>query len=144
MEQAEIKLIYSSFQNNFIDNVIAIISASASVKQRELKDARNFCKQYDIPLQEIDANEIEDSNYRENPINRCFFCKSALYSEMEKTIAEKFPGYVVLNGNNFSDFGDFRPGLEAAEKHKVFSPLAECKFTKEDIRIVAKYYKLPN
>lgn len=126
------------------EKVIAIISASASVKQRELEDARNFCKTFDIPLHEIDANEIDDSRYRENPINRCFFCKSALYTEMEKTIAEDYPGYAVLNGNNFSDFGDFRPGLEAADEHKVYSPLAECKFTKEDIRLVAKHYKLPN
>jgi len=126
------------------ENVIAIISASASVKQRELKDARNFCSRFDIPLYEIDAREIDDSNYRENPINRCFFCKSALYNEMEKTIADKYPDFVVLNGNNFSDFGDFRPGLKAAEEHKVYSPLAECKFTKDDIRAVAMHYELPN
>lgn len=126
------------------ENVIAIISASASVKQRELADARNFCIQFDIKLHEIDAREIDDSNYRDNPINRCFFCKSALYNEMEKTIAEKYNDYAVLNGNNYSDFGDFRPGLKAAEEHKVYSPLAECKFTKEDIRAVAKFYELPN
>jgi uncharacterized protein len=126
------------------DNVIAIISASASVKQRELRDARNFCSRFDIHLYEIDAREIDDSNYRENPINRCFFCKSALYSEMEKTLATKFQDFVVLNGNNFSDFGDFRPGLKAAEEHKVYSPLAECKFTKNDIRKLARHYKLPN
>ena len=126
------------------DNVIAIISASASVKQKELRDARNFCSRFDIPLYEIDAREIDDSNYRENPINRCFFCKSALYSEMEKTIASNYPDFVVLNGNNFSDFGDFRPGLKAADEHKVYSPLAECKFTKDDIRMIAKHYKLPN
>ncbi len=126
------------------ESVIAIISASASVKQRELTDARNFCNRFDIPLHEIDAREIDDSNYRENPINRCFFCKSALYSEMEKTIASNYPDFIVLNGNNFSDFGDFRPGLKAAEEHKVYSPLAECKFTKDDIRTVARYYELPN
>jgi uncharacterized protein len=125
------------------ENSVSIISASASVKNKELMDARNFCEKYDIRLIEIDAREIDDENYRTNPVNRCFFCKSALYEAMEKIIAEKFNGYAVLNGNNFSDFGDFRPGLKAAEEHKIFSPLAECKFTKEDIRLLAKHYGIP-
>jgi pyridinium-3,5-biscarboxylic acid mononucleotide sulfurtransferase len=125
------------------ENSVAIISASASVKNKELMDARNFCTKYNIRLVEIDANEIEDENYRINPVNRCFFCKSALYLAMEKIIANKFIGYAILNGNNFSDFGDFRPGLKAAEDHKIFSPLAECSFTKDDIRLLARYYELP-
>lgn len=123
---------------------VAIISASASVKEKELTDARNLCSLYDIQLVEIDAHEIDDENYRSNPTNRCFFCKTALYDEMEKLISAKFPGYKVLNGNNFSDFSDFRPGLKAADDHKVFSPLAECKFDKDDIRLLSKYYGLPN
>jgi uncharacterized protein len=125
------------------ENAVAIISASASVKTKELVDARNFAAKYDIRLEEIDSREIDNENYKANPINRCFFCKSALYEEMEKIIAEKFVGYAVLNGNNFSDFGDFRPGLKAAEDHKIFSPLAECGFNKEDIRMLAKHYGLP-
>jgi uncharacterized protein len=125
------------------ENSVGIISTSASVKNKELMDARKFCSTFDIRLVEIDANEIEDENYRVNPVNRCFFCKSALYNAMEKLVAEKFKGYSVLNGNNFSDFGDFRPGLKAAEDHKVFSPLAECGFTKDDIRLLAKHYGIP-
>jgi pyridinium-3,5-biscarboxylic acid mononucleotide sulfurtransferase len=123
---------------------VAVISASASVKAKELNDARNFCSKFDIRLVEIDAREIDDENYRNNPLNRCFFCKSALYNEMEKLVSQEFPGYPVLNGNNFSDFGDFRPGLQAADEHKVYSPLAECKFEKEDIRLISKHYGLPN
>lgn len=126
------------------ENSVAVISASASVKAKELNDARNFCSKFDIRLIETDAREIDDENYRNNPINRCFFCKSALYNEMEKLIAKNFPGYAVLNGNNYSDFGDFRPGLQAAEEHKIYSPLAECRFEKEDIRLISKHYGLPN
>jgi pyridinium-3,5-biscarboxylic acid mononucleotide sulfurtransferase len=126
------------------ENTIAVISASASLKIKDLKEARNFCRKYDIILKEIDAREMDDANYRKNPVNRCFYCKSALYSEMEKLIADEFPGYTVLNGNNFSDFGDYRPGLKAADDHKILSPLAECKFTKEDIREVSQWFGLPN
>ncbi|MBN1599910.1 MAG: ATP-dependent sacrificial sulfur transferase LarE [Bacteroidales bacterium] len=125
-------------------NAIAVISASASVKQRELDDARKFCMKYDILLDEVDAGEIEDTNYTSNPINRCYYCKSALYIKLEELISEKYKGYYVLNGNNFSDFSDYRPGLEAAAIHKVYSPLAECQFNKEDIRLVSRYYGLTN
>jgi uncharacterized protein len=125
-------------------NVIAVISASASVKQRELNEARSFCRLFDIVLHEIDANEMEDPNYRENPVNRCFFCKTALYTTIERLVTEQFPGYTVLNGNNFSDFGDYRPGLQAGKAHKVLSPLAECGFNKDDIRKLANHYGLPN
>jgi uncharacterized protein len=126
------------------DNVIAVISASASVKQKDLRDAKNFTRHFDIPLKEIDANEIADPNYADNPVNRCYFCKSALYNELDQLIAKTFKGFKVLNGNNYSDFGDYRPGLEAADQHRVLSPLADCKFTKEAIRLVAKHYGLPN
>ena len=126
------------------ENSAAVISASASLKLKELKEAKDFCALYDIQLIEIDSNEIEDENYRNNPVNRCFFCKSALYSEMEKLIANQLNGYSILNGNNFSDFGDFRPGLKAADEHKIYSPLAICKFKKEDIRLLAQHYGLPN
>jgi pyridinium-3,5-biscarboxylic acid mononucleotide sulfurtransferase len=126
------------------ENTLAVISASASLKSKELKEARNFCSRYDILLKEIDSGEIEDLNYSNNPINRCFYCKSALYNEMEKLIVNEFPGYTILNGNNFSDFGDFRPGLQAAENYKIMSPLAECRFTKEDIREVSNWFGLPN
>jgi pyridinium-3,5-biscarboxylic acid mononucleotide sulfurtransferase len=126
------------------ENVVAVISASASVKMKELTDAQNFCKQFDIDLLEIDAREIEDQNYLANPVNRCYFCKSALYSKLDELINSRFKGYTVLNGNNFSDLGDFRPGLEAAGEHKVLSPLANCHFTKDDIRLLAKFYNLPN
>jgi uncharacterized protein len=126
------------------EHVIAVISASASVKMKELTDARNFCRQFDITLIEIDADEISNPEYRKNPVNRCFFCKSALYSELDSMVASRYPGYTVLNGNNFSDMGDFRPGLQAADEHRVLSPLAECNFTKEDIRSLARFYGLPN
>jgi uncharacterized protein len=126
------------------ENVAAVISSSASVKTKDLVDARTFCDQFDISLHEIDAEEINNPEYRKNPVNRCFFCKSALYSELARLVSAEFPGYIILNGNNFSDMSDYRPGLQAADNHNIRSPLAECKFTKEDIRILSRYYGLPN
>jgi len=124
------------------ENAVAVISASASLKGRDLKDARKFCSDYDIELKVIDANEIEDPNYASNPIDRCYFCKSSLYKELNALIRKKFPEYEILNGNNYSDLGDYRPGLKAASEFHIFSPLAECEFNKEDIRELSQFFDL--
>ena len=124
------------------ENVIAVISNSASLKSRDLEIAREFCTRYDIRLEEIDAREIEDPNYQINPTNRCYFCKTALYTMLENMIAERYPGYIMLNGTNFSDHGDYRPGLEAAREHLVRSPLSECELEKTDVRALARNLNL--
>ena len=85
---------------------------------------------------------MEDPDYQINPVNRCYFCKSALYTMLEDMIAERFPGHVILNGNNLSDQGDYRPGLEAAREHQALSPLAECAIEKEHVRALARHFDL--
>jgi len=124
------------------ENVLAVISNSASLKERDLKDAERFCADYDINLEVVDAREIDDPNYASNPIDRCFFCKSALYTELQSLIENKYPDHVMLNGNNFSDLGDYRPGLKAASDFHAYSPLAECGFDKNDIRELSQHYNL--
>lgn len=124
------------------EKAIAVISHSASLKLRDLHDAQRFCAHYDIQLEVVDAREIEDENYASNPINRCYFCKSALYSELIGLMQNQFKGYKILNGNNYSDFGDYRPGIEAANENDVLSPLADCKLTKENIRELARHFDL--
>jgi uncharacterized protein len=119
-----------------------VISNSASLKSRDLEIAREFCTRYDINLEEIDAREMEDPNYQINPTNRCYFCKTALYTMLEDLIAERYPGYTMLNGTNFSDHGDYRPGLEAAREHRVRSPLSECELEKTDVRALARNLNL--
>lgn len=122
---------------------IAVISKSESLKTRDYELAVDFCKQYDIILEVVETKELEDERYNENPVNRCFFCKDHLYSDLQQVLL-KYPGFRVLNGTNIDDHGDYRPGLEAAVKYKVHSPLADCKISKEEIRQIAAFYKLPN
>ena len=124
--------------------VVALISTSASLKSRDLAEAREFAARFDVNLVEINSCEMENPHYLSNPADRCFHCKTALYLEMEKTIAQRFPGFEILNGNNASDLGDYRPGQQAAAQHQVLSPLADCGFRKEDIRLVARHFGLPN
>ncbi len=124
------------------ENAIAVISNSASLKENDLKDARHFANTYDIHLIEIDANEINDINYSSNPVNRCYYCKSNLYQSIQELTTSSYPNYEILNGNNYDDTGDYRPGMIAADEFSIFSPLLECKITKTDIRQMSKFYSL--
>jgi uncharacterized protein len=122
---------------------VAVIGDSPSLKRRDFQLAVDFCDKYDIAYQVIDPNEMADANYRTNPIDRCFWCKSSLYNEMLKLRDLQFPGFVLLNGNNKSDWGDYRPGLKAADKYEALSPLADCGLEKDHIRQIAQHVGLP-
>ncbi len=119
----------------------AVIADSPSLKRKDLEVAQSFCKQYDIDLEIINTKELENPNYASNPIDRCYFCKYTLYDEL-RDIAANYPGTAILNGQNFDDLSDYRPGTKAAQEFRVLKPLAECKFTKEDIRALARYFDL--
>ncbi len=123
------------------DNARAVIADSPSLKRKDLEIAQSFCNQYDIALEIINTRELENPNYAANPINRCYFCKYTLYDEL-KDIAMSHPGATILNGQNFDDLADYRPGTKAAEEFRVLKPLADCKFTKGDIREMARYFDL--
>jgi len=120
---------------------IAAISASPSLKMSELEEARSFAAAHDIPLNVVVSGEIENPNYFTNPVNRCYYCKDALYDELE-SLRQQYPKWWVLNGTNLDDHGDYRPGLEAASEHAVRSPLAECQMSKEQLRAVAAHFQL--
>ena len=122
---------------------VAVISVSASLKKRDLLIAREFCHKYDISLEEINGEEINDENYLSNPVNRCFYCKSSLYTSLHNLINKgKYLGYTIINGNNLTDTGDYRPGLKAASDHSARSPLIECGITKDEVRRLARSFDL--
>lgn len=125
------------------EDSIACISASESLKQSDFELAKDFCEQYDIPLEVIKTKELQDDNYASNPSNRCFFCKTHLYQDLSP-LKEKYPEYLVLNGTNSDDFQDHRPGIQAARNFVIRSPLADCGLYKQDVRNLAKYFGLPN
>lgn len=87
-------------------------------------------------------NEVLDSRYSANTPDRCFHCKSHLYSTL-RNIGEAKGFDNVICGCNFDDMDDFRPGNKAAKTHDVRSPLAEAKMTKADIRNISRKLDLP-
>ena len=122
---------------------IGVISDSESLKRKDFELAQSFSRQFDIVLEVIETQELKDERYNENPVDRCYFCKDHLYTDLQ-SISEKYPGFPVLNGTNADDHGDYRPGTKAAIEYQVRSPLADCGITKEEIREMARYFELPN
>lgn len=125
------------------DKAIGCISISPSLKRRDYAFAIDFCQERNIQLEVIETQEIFDEQYNSNPANRCYFCKNHLYLDLQK-LKDKYPRHTVLNGTNTDDFGDYRPGLQAASEFEVRSPLAECGLSKADVRSLARYFDLPN
>lgn len=122
---------------------LAVTSGSISLKRSDLELTRRLAKDWGICHEVILTNELENPNYRANPVNRCYYCKTALYDLLEELAVKK--GYLkVLNGTNCDDLGDFRPGLQAASEHRVISPLVVAGFKKQDIRDLSQYLGLEN
>jgi len=116
--------------------VVAVISASPSLKLGDLDAAKAFCLAHDIPLKVIRTSELDNPDYFTNPANRCYFCKHTLYGDLD-AFARDFGGWWILNGTNHDDLGDYRPGIEAGTEFQVRSPLAECHLRKPEVRALA-------
>ncbi len=125
------------------ERAIGVISKSESLKTKDFEFALSFSEQFDIQMEVIETRELDDERYSSNPIDRCFFCKDHLYNDLQ-VIRDRFPGFEVLNGTNTDDYTDYRPGMKAADKYDVFSPLALCRITKEEIREISRHFGLPN
>jgi uncharacterized protein len=124
---------------------LACIAVSPSYPERELKSALDFATGIGAQVRIVNTEEHLNPNYAENPHNRCYFCKTELYSRLTK-IAQDENFSVILDGNNATDLagGDGeRPGHKAAREHHVRSPLAELNITKDQVRELAKFLNLP-
>jgi uncharacterized protein len=113
--------------------VVAVIGRSPSYPAEQWQAARRVASQFGIPVHEIDTDEMSDPRYAANPSNRCFFCKSELWSRVTP-IARELGFGAVLDGSNADDSTDYRPGAAAAVEHGVLSPLAILGLTKAEIR----------
>ena len=136
-------VLYMARQWQGREHAIGVISRSESLKSKDYQLALEFSRQFDIQMEVIETRELEDERYSSNPIDRCFFCKDHLYSDL-RIICDRYPGFPVLNGTNADDYSDYRPGLKAATQYEVLSPLAECQVSKPEIREMARYFGLPN
>ena len=122
---------------------LAVTSGSASLKRSDLALSAELAERWGMAHRVIVTDELDNPDYRANPVNRCFHCKTSLYERLDDIArAEGFA--VVFNGTNMDDLGDHRPGLVAATEHGVRAPLAETGFTKADVRALAAALGLDN
>jgi uncharacterized protein len=124
------------------DKSLAVIADSPSLPRRELEEALDIARKFQIPVRVVRTQEFENPNYTANPANRCYFCKHELFTELEPIARdEKFA--VIAYGENASDIGDFRPGAQAAKEFQVRAPLKEIGMTKAEIREFSAQLGLP-
>jgi uncharacterized protein len=124
------------------DRAVAFTALSPAVAPDELEGARAVARQLGARHVEKRSGELEDPRYAQNPVNRCYFCKTELYSLAEQEARELGLASVV-SGTNADELGDYRPGLRAADEHRVVQPLAEAGLTKAEIRELSREQGLP-
>ena len=119
------------------DNAVAVTARSSTFPMRELKEAQEFAAKYCIRQVIIDSEELDISGYKDNPVDRCYYCKNELFSKIRKT-ADDLSMHYIAEGSNMDDLGDYRPGLKAAAERGAVSPLRTAVLTKNEIRLLSK------
>lgn len=124
------------------DRVLAAIASSASYSKKETDGAIALAKEMNVRYKVIQSKEMDNPNYVSNPPDRCYYCKTELFSDFKRMAEEEGIPH-VLDGSNHDDMGDYRPGLEACEELGVKSPLKDAGLGKEEIRALSKGMGLP-
>lgn len=117
--------------------VLAVTADSPSLPRAELKEAGARARAMGAKHLIVQTGEMENADYSSNPGNRCYFCKSELYTHLERVAREHQISH-ILNGINADDTSDFRPGMRAAREFQVDSPLLAANLGKAEIRELAQ------
>ena len=116
------------------DSAAMLHAVSAAVPAEATERVERYARREGWRLDRIDAGELLDARYVANPVNRCYFCKTNLYSTIAPLAGA---GATIVSGTNTDDLGDFRPGLAAAAEHAVRHPYVECGIGKSTVRAIA-------
>ena len=121
---------------------LAVTAVSPALAKRELEESVSLAERFGFAHRIINTNEMDREGYVANSPQRCYFCKTELYSQLTELAAND--GFQwVANGANTDDQGDYRPGMIAASEHKVRSPMVEAGLAKADVRAIAKLLDIP-
>lgn len=119
------------------ERMLAVIADSPSLPRKELAAALAFAEQYGIPVQVLQTHELEQPEYARNDAQRCFHCKSELFTQMEEARGQLGFEHLAY-GMNMDDRGEFRPGQRAAGLHGALAPLVNAELSKAEIRLLAR------
>jgi pyridinium-3,5-biscarboxylic acid mononucleotide sulfurtransferase len=124
------------------DRVLAVTGLSEAYPRVQRTMAEECASRFGIPHLEIATEELADPGYVANRPNRCYFCKTELWSRLRE-IADQRGLAVVIDGSNADDAGEYRPGMRAARERGVRSPLLEAGLTKAEVRALSRTLGLP-
>jgi uncharacterized protein len=124
------------------ERFLAVTGRSASYPAVQAITAVDLAAGFGVPLLEIDTHELQDSRYLSNTTERCYFCKSELWTQLRR-VAERLGFDTIIDGTNADDLREHRPGLRASKERGVQSPLADLRWTKDDVRRAARELGLP-
>jgi len=123
------------------ERAVAVTGTSASLAEGELAEAERLAREIGIRHVVVRTDEVAQPAYARNAPDRCYHCKTELYTRLEGLAAELGVA-VIVNGANVDDLGDYRPGMTAAGEHGIRSPLVECGFSKAEVRALAAEWQL--
>jgi len=124
------------------ERAVALTALSPSMAPEEQREAEELAKRLGARWIAVQSEEIANPSYAANPENRCYFCKTELYTVCERK-RDELGLSAILDGFNADDLRDFRPGRQAALEHRTLSPLAEVGLTKDEIRAWSQRLGLP-
>ncbi len=124
------------------ENVLAVTAKSDVFPEREYKSAKELAKKLNAGFITIHTKEMKNSTFLKNPVNRCYYCKKELFTQLI-SIAGKKGFNVIIDGFNYDDRKDMRYGSRAAKELGIRSPLDEARIGKDDIRIFSRALQLP-
>jgi uncharacterized protein len=122
-------------------SALAVTAESPSYPTHQRNIAIDLVARHGFRHEFTASDEMEDSNYVQNPSNRCYFCKHELYTKLQK-IAEQRGFRYVVDGNNLDDTNDYRPGRQAGRELEIRSPLIEARLNKAEIRELSRLHGL--
>jgi uncharacterized protein len=124
------------------EKAFGVIGKSETYPLREYEEAERLAKSFGASYEVVYTEETDNLKFRENPPDRCYYCKTELFSKLTD-IAQARNIKWICDGTNTDDLGDFRPGLKAVKKKNVRSPLLEAGFAKQDVRDLSRHLNLP-
>ncbi|MHA1149105.1 MAG: ATP-dependent sacrificial sulfur transferase LarE [Promethearchaeota archaeon] len=127
--------------SQYAAETILITEVSILYPNEEVEEAIEFARNYGITHMALKRDPLKDQYFVKNPKERCYICKKGLYEKIKKVMASRRPD-LIIDGTNLDDLSDYRPGLRALEELNISTPYIKFKISKQEIREIAKYYKL--
>ena len=116
------------------DNAVAVTVKSQVITKDEFEWTVSFCEKIGVKQIVLNFDVFAVEEFENNPPDRCYYCKRRIFG----SIKEAAEGYVVADGSNVDDQGDYRPGMRAIAELGISSPLKDSGLTKNDIRMLSK------